>query len=45
MARPADHEGQPLSRCHDLYPPGLWPLAFHVQVAERADVVNVDVLR
>ena len=40
MTRPADHEGLALPRRHDLYPVGLFPLAFHVQVAKGADMVG-----
>ena len=45
VTRPADHEGLAFSRRHDLNPLGLFLLAFHVQVAKRTDVVDVDVLR
>ena len=40
VARPADHEGYAFSRRHELYPLGLFPSAFHVQVAKRADVMD-----
>ena len=45
MTRPADHEGLALPRRHDLYPFGLFPLAFHVQVAKCAYVVDLYVHR
>ena len=45
VARPADHEGLALPRRHDLYPFGLFPLAFHVQVAKCAYVVDLYVHR
>ena len=40
-----DHEGLAFSRRHELYPLGLVTLAFHVQVAKRADVVDLNVYR
>ena len=40
VTRPASHEGQAFSRRHELYPPGLFPSAFHVQVAKRTDVMD-----
>ena len=42
--RPANHEGFAFSRRHDLYPLGLFPLAFHVQVTKCADVVGQDII-
>ena len=36
VAGTADHEGLAPPRRHDLYPLGLFPLAFHVQVAKGA---------
>ena len=45
VTRLADHEGLAFSRRHDLYPLGLVTLAFHVQVAKRTDVVDLDVRR
>ena len=45
VARPADHEGLALPCRHDLHPLGLFPLAFHVQVAKCADVVDFYVHR
>ena len=43
MTRPADHKSLAPSRRHDLYPLGLFPLAFHVQVTKCADVVGQDI--
>ena len=40
VARPACHEGSAFSRRHDLYTLGLFPSAFRVQVAKRADVMD-----
>ena len=45
VTRPANHEGYAFSCRHDLNLLRLFPLAFHVQVAKRADVVDFDVLR
>ena len=45
VTRSADHEGLAFSRRHDLYPLGLLPLAFHVQVAKCADMVDFDIHR
>ena len=40
VTRPADRKGLAFPRRHELYPLGLFPLAFHVQVAKCADVVD-----
>ena len=45
VAGTADHEGLAPPRCHNLYPQGLGTLAFHVQVAKGADMVDLDVER
>ena len=44
VAGTADYEGLAPLRRHDLYPLWLFPAAFHVQVAERTDVVDLDIL-
>ena len=43
VTRPADREGLAFSRRHELYPLGLFPLAFHVQVTKCADVMDLDI--
>ena len=45
VAGTTDHNGLAPSRRHDLYPLGLFPSAFHVQVAKRADVVDFNTHR
>ena len=40
VTRPANHEGYAFSCRHDLNPLGLFPSAFHVQVAKGADMVD-----
>ena len=45
MAGAADHEGLTPTGRHDLYPLWLFPLAFDVQVAKGADVVDFDIHR
>ena len=45
VTRPADHEGLAFPCRHELYPPGLFPSALHVQVAKRTDVMDFDIHR
>ena len=43
MAGTADHEGLAPPGRHDLYAQGLFPLALDVEVAEGADVMDLDI--